>query len=487
MSLRRAKVDDHWRYTFSRNYSTRLLSIKVQGLLCLDDSDICIPKGICAIVGGNGVGKSALLAAITELLGNSECSHGVGHKVRLTNSALSAVAVDKGVKKDLTADTSVEGARQGGDTKFDSALHWIEPSYIVNLTQKQLSKDSRFNELLEPLSPLELTEADCEILCYILGKTVDACSIYEVVDYGDLDPFPYFILKSAGVEYGSEVMGFGELSLLSIYWKLRTIERDEVLILEEPETHVSPRSQRALMDLIAKVCHEKGVTVILTTHSPAIIANLPQENLILLTKDGRRTKVSVGANKTQVNDLLGLASLKSGLVLVEDRAASQFLIALLREKKAELLSQIEVVVMDSESKITFALKSLPSLRDRWLTILGMYDGDMRGRIEGVGLNWGYMFLPGVVAPEKLLKNYLSGAVNGISLLSNDLKVPEDALRLALASVGGLDSHDWFTQLPEKIGCDHSTLMNSLVRMWLSAENNDVELFIKELVIKMNRA
>lgn len=57
MTLRKAKVEDYWRHTFSRNYPTQLHSVKIEGLLCLENVEIVIPKGICAIVGGNGVGN----------------------------------------------------------------------------------------------------------------------------------------------------------------------------------------------------------------------------------------------------------------------------------------------------------------------------------------------------------------------------------------------------------------------------------------------
>lgn len=486
MTLRKAKIEDHWRRTFSRNYATQLLSVKIQGLLCIDDIEIQIPKGICAIVGGNGVGKSALLAAVTELLGNSEYYHGIGHKSRLSNSSLEAVVSDSGTSKRLSANVGVEGVRQSGTDKFESRLHWIEPSYIVNLTQKQLSSDAAFNELLEPLSPLELNADDRQVLWYILGKRIDYCCIYEVTEYSDLDPFPYFILESGGVRYGSELMGYGELSLLCIYWRLRTVERNEVLILEEPEAHVSPRSQRALMDVIAKVCDEKGLTVVLTTHSPAVIANLPQQNLILLTKEGGRTCVNIGASKTQVNDLLGAVSLKSGLVLVEDRAAVQFLIAILRELNLELLSQIDIVNAGSASNMDAALKMLPKANGSWLTVIGAYDGDMRTTTESKDFNWSHIFLPGSSSPESILKGNFLGQAGNTQFLADEIRRDLGRVRSALDSVDGYDPHDWFTQLPRHLGCEHSSLMDALVRLWLANNRPLAVQFVAELVGVMNR-
>lgn len=487
MSLRKAKMDDHWRHTFARAYSSRLLSLKYQRLLCLSDDEITIPKGICAIVGGNGVGKSALLAAISELLANSEQFHGVGHKVRLKNSELEAKVVDSGTPKDLAARDDDQGMRQSGAARFESRFHWLESSYIVNLTQRKLSEDSAFHELLEPLQPTVLDEQQLNLLWYVLGKKIDSCLIYEISEYEDLDTFPYFVVESFGQQYGSEGMGFGELSLLSILWKLKSIEKNSILVLEEPETHVSPRSQRALMDVIAKTCDESGLSVILTTHSPSIIANLPQSNLVLLAKDDGRTKVAVGANKTQINDLLGAISLRRGLVLVEDRAAVQFLVSVMREINIELLMQVEVVDAGSASNIDSALKSVPKASKEWLTILGVYDGDMRGVIKDKGFNWRYLFLPGNFCPEEMLRENLLSMTEGVRLLSAEVRREIGYVRAALESVDGLDVHDWFTQLPNRLGCDHSHLMSALVRLWLSENQGAANELVANIEQQMNRA
>lgn len=486
MTLRKAKIDDHWRHMLSRQYSTKLISIRVENLLCISDADISIPKGICAIVGGNGVGKSALLAAISELLGNSECFHGVGHKIRLINSTLAAAVSDKGQLKNLTARSDEVGGRQSGEIKFDSGLHWLEPSYIVNVTQKKLSEDSAFHELLDSVSPIVMNDEDKEALWYILGKKVVGCKIFEVADYGDMDPFPYFIMESGGKSYGSESMGFGELSLLSIYWRLRTVGKNEILILEEPEAHVSPRSQRALMDLIARACDEKGLTVILTTHSPSIIANLPQENLVLLTKDGSKTRVTAKASKMQVNDLLGLSTLKSGLVLVEDRAAVQFLISILKIKNCDLLAQLEILDAKGATNIDSALSVLPQTSGEWLSVIGVYDGDMRNSVKPKDFKWPHTFLPGNLSPETVLMENLLGLDNNIEVFSADIRIDEYRVRVSMEAVDGLNEHDWYTQLPRRLGCDHNNLMDSLVRIWLIHNSVLADAFVQELITIVNR-
>lgn len=480
MSLRKAKFDDHWRHTFARVYPSRLESISFTNLLCLADDQIQIPSGICAIVGGNGVGKSALLAAISEVLSEPGSPRGVGHKTRLRNSVLEGVAKDRNGSKSILVREEAGGLRTIGPDRFESEFCWLEPSYLVNVTHKQVNEDANFPELLEPLSPSLLEGDELDTLAYLLGKKIDRCAIYEVTEYGGLDTFPYFVAESGGRSYGSESMGFGELSLLFILWKLRTLEKNAVLVLEEPEAHVSPRSQRALMDILAKSCDERGLSVILTTHSPAIIANLPEKNLVLVSKNGKGTFASTGVSKLQINDLLGATTLKRGLLLVEDHAAYLFTMALLSAVDFDLLLQVEILEAGSTGNLDSILRTLPKSNDGWLRVIGIYDGDMRNRMAGETFGLPHLFLPGDFAPEVILQVSLAACCDRAGALAAELHRPPEVVRLALEAVEGQDPHDWFTQLPRRLGCDRQALMGALVRIWVSTNKAPAAQFVEEL-------
>ena len=111
---------------------------------------------------------------------------------------------------------------------------------------------------------------------------------------------------------------------------------------------------------------------------------------------------------------------------------------------------------------------------------------MRKKIDSKGFMWGVMFLPGVDSPEIILRNSLYETQDGISYLADYLRVSEHHLRASLDAVEGIDAHDWFTQLPSKLGIEHSVLMDSLVRLWLDSPVNTVDSFVNELVGRMNK-
>lgn len=72
MSLRAARFDDDWRRALARDYSVRLEALQFSGIRCLKDDSIFFSKGITAIVGGNGVGKSTLAQATVDVLSGAE-------------------------------------------------------------------------------------------------------------------------------------------------------------------------------------------------------------------------------------------------------------------------------------------------------------------------------------------------------------------------------------------------------------------------------
>ncbi|GAB3104569.1 hypothetical protein GCM10027288_11760 [Bordetella tumbae] len=444
-----------------------------------------IPRGICAIVGGNGVGKSALLAAVSELLADPEMPLGVGHHTRLRHSELEGTVVDQTGQKKIIVREDAAGVRNSEGDKFQAEFHWLEPSYLVNLAHKQINEDANFSDLLEPLSPSKLEDEELEILRYLLGKKIDSCLIYEITEYGDLDPFPYFVAEAGGHHYGSERMGYGELALLFVVWKLRTIEKNSVLVLEEPEAHVSPRSQRALMDILAKACDERGLSIILTTHSPTIIAKLPNRNIILISKSAHGTQASIGPSKVQVNDLLGATTLKHAMVLVEDRTATLFALALVGELNFDLLSHLEVIEARGAANIDSILSTLPASQTGWPKVIGIYDGDMRKRVEPRNFNWPHLFLPGNASPEQMLRDMLTSLQAGQKLLATELHSNEEVVRTALDMVEGLDAHDWFTELTRSLKCEPQSLMKALVRIWLRDNQQTGEEFSQNIVDTLN--
>src|SRR5262249_37743001 len=118
----------------------------------------------------------------------------------------------------------------------------------------------------------------------------------------------------------------------------------------------------------------------------------------------------------------------------------------------------------------------------WLTLIGIYDGDMRSSIAGGNFKWPHIFLPGTAAPEELLVAHLRGTGNSADLLTSELHKTYEQVTVALTPVAGLDPHDFFTEIGRSLNLPTATVRAASVRIWLqNAANMDLaETFIAEL-------
>src|SRR5579859_22445 len=214
VSLRQAKIDDHWRHAFSRTYKTRFTEVTVNNLRCLANATIGFSSGLTAIIGANGVGKSTLAAAITELLSSNPNSVVGAFRSRLAGSSLDGVAFHDGAQLNLSVRDGAAGERVRQGDEFTGEFASLDPSAVASRYVEQFHRDKNFKDLLDPVSPLNLQTDDLKMASYLVGKNYTEVGIYEISDYAGLERFPYFRAASAGASYGSEGMGRGELSLL---------------------------------------------------------------------------------------------------------------------------------------------------------------------------------------------------------------------------------------------------------------------------------
>lgn len=80
---------------------------------------------------------------------------------------------------------------------------------------------------------------------------------------------------------------------LALYNSKFDIEFPKVLLMDEPDASLHPSMSKQFLNVIQKVfVEEKGVKVIITTHSPSTVALAPEEALYIVNKAGTRIEKS---------------------------------------------------------------------------------------------------------------------------------------------------------------------------------------------------
>lgn len=465
MTARAARVEDFWKKAFSRQYANRYERLGYQNLFCLRDGAVQFHGGISAIVGGNGVGKSTLAAALGELLETELAERFLVDRSRLANSELSGVIWEGDAAKNRTASGGGEKDRHLSGDSITTESWWLDPAFWAFHTRKKVVEDPNFLDVIEPLTPKTLDSGQLEKLSHMVGKSYENCLIYEVADYAEFHRFPYFLVRANGVQYGSEGMGQGELALMLIFWVLQDLRARSILILEEPESHVSPRSQAALMEVVAETAAKKGVWVIITTHSPTVVSKIPQEHLKLLVRSETGVEVLQDVRRHDVAAVLGGGRGFSGVALVEDETAKEFAINILGAFAPDVLRQLEIVPANGESGISGALKAFPKT-NTWFRLIGIYDGDQRGKVDVESLYWPATYLPGETDPAVVLKSAVSH--DAIEQFVAELQVNRTSLMVAMDALIGRNARDWIIELSRQITVTRPELVRSLFRMWIQS-------------------
>ena len=149
-----AEIDNYWRRVKERRYSSRIESLNYSNLSCLKrDGQSPLHSGITAVIGGNGVGKSTVAAAVAEVLSVRN-----GRPlIRVLGSELLSRVFYRGKEIELYS----------GEREFEGEFYGIPALHLdglIRLSQRGslnvIHDDANFAELLEGITPLELSSDD---------------------------------------------------------------------------------------------------------------------------------------------------------------------------------------------------------------------------------------------------------------------------------------------------------------------------------------
>lgn len=138
-------------------------------------------------------------------------------------------------------------------------------------------KYSRTRALNKPVKILNVDELDA--VSYILGRKYEtAKSLYHSYYRND----GYSILFKTFAEYSEAFAGSGEMAVVRLVSNVLRAEEYSLIILDEPEVSLHPGAQKRLCEFLLEQIKLKKHQVILTTHSPALIQDLPKEAIKVL-------------------------------------------------------------------------------------------------------------------------------------------------------------------------------------------------------------
>lgn len=470
--MRSNRAGDYWRRVYKQNFAARVDRLAFEALRGLGTGELSFQGGITALVGANGVGKTTLLEAIHTCLVEDDSHVSPTAARKLAGSRLAVDGEGEGAKGARRWNND-EGS-PSRESEFTVIVVFLNPARESARQLRILDETTNLEELLAAYSARRYTGDQLNDVRFVLGKGYDWVESFEIPDFDENEVFPYFRVQLAGEVYGSESMGIGELSLLTLMWRLDSLDENSILLLEEPETFIAPRSQVALLDVVSRVCALSKIWVILTTHSHSIVSRIPKDHIRLLSFDGSTFDVIEGPNEKLLNDSVGLRSRFRGVVLVEDRIACEWCVALFAKLAPDILETLQVKGVGPDG-IKKGL-NFPAVGP-WLSVVGLFDGDMRGKVGAT--TWPYAFLPSGLPPEECLRSVSATSVERLAEMSGRTAAE---VRAIFASLLGTDHHDWLIELSRSLSVSTKQVVHSLNAVWLEDVTNRVaaEEMIKEV-------
>jgi len=467
--MRNAKKADFWR-AVQKGAGGRVSIEKVEyanvpGIGC---GVVRFKTPVNLLCGPNGVGKTTLLRSIGAALHPEAAVRSPSTRFRLRSGKVDVHVVVGGEAQHLATDlSSLENCKLD---KPDYDLVHIDTSSVISDLQDYFCKFPDIDDALNGEPTLEANSEAIETLSYLTNiryREVVVHNIEEaiVVNSGDDDEIigrPFFRVQTATAAYDCRTMGLGELAACYLWWSLERVSDNSILLIEEPESFLSPMCQSAFASILAMYAAKKKPFIIITTHSSQIIQSAPKECVRFLYRNGQNLALSEEPIEVLLRTV-GIDPVVQTLVLVEDAAALNFAKLWIAHFAPDKVQSIEFILMKGEGGIARVLAALPQNEPKIISLIGLYDGDAEAKGKAANR---VAFLPGQKPVEALYREMLDNEADRVLGLLQIENLPQ-----ILSAIQGQELHEWFEQLRQHSNLTSQQLHFVLFKAWIAKEEN----------------
>jgi len=223
-----------------------------------------------------------------------------------------------------------------------------------------------------------LTDDELKNVCHVIGR-----------NYTEIKLILHTFFKIEGHtarisntnhQYTEAFAGSGEFAVVMIVTQIMRCEEKSLILIDEPEVSLHPGAQERLVQFLAQQAIEKKHQIIFTTHSPALIRDLPPDAIKVLTLDSKTQRVAL----TKQNSLPEEAFIQIGepltgivTVIAEDRLAIEIIKKALRANDPTKLKLINFKYYPGGASILFNHYINAYASENRKDVLCILDGDQK--------------------------------------------------------------------------------------------------------------
>lgn len=432
----------------------RLEWIEIDGLRGWTGQRVPLNFPIVALTGENGSGKSTVIQAAASVYSSDEAWFASDFFPNTPWEQITDADIRFGVREGEHSEIDSirkPGTRwRGNPERHKRAVTYIDLSRIQPVAAR-MGYSRLAKEATKEASAVAFEKTRLGRFIQIMGRNYDSARM-SLTDFDSKRQVS--VVSHNGVVYSGFHQGGGETmmaELLSV-----DPEQYSLVLIDEIETSLHPRAQRRLIRDLAEICRERELQIIITTHSPYILSELPLEARIhiMQTTAGRSivTGVSPEFAMTKMDDY----PYPECEVYVEDEHAQTMLREIIVARSKNLVERC-LIIPYGASNVGRILGQM-ALQNRFPRATCVFlDGDQS---EAPGC-W---LLPGNDTPERVVFSELQKANWGkvAERTGRDFSDVADACMQAMALT---DCHDWVKSAASKLVLAGDILWQAMCAEW----------------------
>lgn len=235
------------------------------------------------------------------------------------------------------------------------------------------------NDLLRSI--VNLIPEEVSILSDILDKQYQSVKIIEHKFYSKWGTSVYF---SQGVgdasfsgKYSEAFAGSGESAVAKLVHKIFSAQEGTLLLLDEPEVSLHPGAQKRLLNYILENVRDKGLQVVISTHSPAIVEELPPEAIVVMNQTALNKFDPIPDVFAETAfQYIGHTNIEKPKIIVEDKTAELLVNRALDICNSKAIKSVKVVCHPGGARDLYKEAVVLSRLDATKTYL-LLDGDQQ--------------------------------------------------------------------------------------------------------------
>ncbi|MGD9576576.1 ATP-dependent nuclease [Desulfovibrio sp.] len=434
-------------------------SVEIQGLRGWSGQQVRFPFPVCAIAGENGSGKSTVLKAVASIY-----DHPSGDKAKrfFPSDFFPQTAWDNVSDVSLvfqiaegTTTKTYKIAKPSKRWRFQTPrlkrhVVWQDISRTLPISA-EVGYAKIANSVAREIASDSLTEPLKTYYSNIMGKRYTHASWAQ----SDVDEEKKIgVVEINGAKYSQFHQGAGEDATLDLLTLLQDVPDTSLVIIDEIEASLHPRSQRRIMHFLLWIARTKQIQVVLSTHSQYILSELPDEGRIFIERGQDGPVVSYGITPEYALNRMDDYIRPKKYIFTEDREAIVVAKAILLKKNINF-EELKFIPVGASNDVSSAAHAA-SCKDFPIKAVGLLDADMP-------LKQNCFRLPGTLAPEKEIFSSLLPHIAIIAdKLDKSVQTISDAVELTMTVA---DHHQWPSYFAERIGESANYVWETFCRIW----------------------